>query len=92
MHARGVINKKLGENHDANVFEWMAQTVDVSLEVEFTLHTCIDEVAVQKTVDPCYVIQGDNIDKTVCACDVWMIKINLFITLIRLLSETGYPR
>ena len=64
------INKKLGENHDAKVLEWMAQTVDVSPEVEFTLHTRTDEVAVQKTADPCYVIQGDNIDKTVRACDM----------------------
>ena len=48
----------------------MAQTVDISPEVEFTLHTHTDEVVVQKTADPCYVIQGDNIDKTVRARDM----------------------
>lgn len=48
----------------------MAQTVDISPEVEFTSHTQTDEVVVQKTADPCYVIQGDNIDKTVRARDM----------------------
>ena len=66
------VNKRLGENHDGKVLEWMAQTEDVPPEVEFTLHTHMDElqVAVQKTAEPCYVIQGDNIDKTVRARDM----------------------
>ena len=44
--------------------------MDISPDVEFTLHTRTDEVAVQKMADPCYVIQGDNIDKTVRARDM----------------------
>ena len=48
----------------------MHRTVDVSPDVEFTLHTRTDEVAVQKMADPCYIIQGDNIDETVRARDM----------------------
>ena len=61
------INKKFGENHDAKVLEWMAQTVHVSSSP--ALHVRTDEVAVQRMADPCYVIQGD-IDKTVRALDM----------------------